>query len=67
MKFRVKAIINKKGLKQKHIAKETGLTERTIGRIINNQTKQIKLSTMEKLTQVFNCEVGDLFTNGKKH
>lgn len=42
------------------VARETGLTRQAVHKWLNNEITQFNDSTIEKLCEFFNCEIGDL-------
>lgn len=45
---------------RKHLAELTGIRPNTIGDLYREDVRKIDIHTLNKLCQVFNCEVGDL-------
>ncbi|NOY73935.1 MAG: helix-turn-helix transcriptional regulator, partial [Gammaproteobacteria bacterium] len=43
------------------VARETGLNRNTITLLYKETASRIDLEAMDKLCELFNCEVGDLF------
>lgn len=44
----------------KAICQATGITEKTLSRLINNETARIDFETLERLCAYFNCQPGDI-------
>ena len=44
----------------KAICQATGVTERTLSRLINNETARVDFDTLERLCEYFNCQPGDI-------
>ncbi len=44
----------------KAIWQATGITERTLSRLINNETTGVDFDTLERLCEYFNCQTGDI-------
>jgi putative transcriptional regulator len=43
------------------VARETGLNRNTVTLLYKETAKKVDLAAMEKLCDVFDCEVGELF------
>jgi len=54
-------LMGEKKLKVIDVARETGLHRNTITLLYKETATRVDLETIEKLCQLFNCEVGDLF------
>ena len=52
-------------LKIADVARETGLNRSTITALYKETASRVDLDAMEKLCDLFQCEVGDLFENKK--
>ena len=50
---------------QKDLAEKTGIRLATIGDMCNNKAKHIPLDTMDKICELFDCEISDLFARTK--
>ncbi len=44
----------------KAICQATGITERTLSRLINNETTGVDFDTLERLCEYFDCQPGDI-------
>lgn len=42
------------------LSKETGIDNNTLGKIYNNEAKQIKKETIDKICKALDCKVQDL-------
>lgn len=54
-------LMGEKKLKVIDVARETGLHRNTITLLYKETATRVDLETIEKLCELFNCEVGDLF------
>jgi len=52
--------MGKEKMTRKHLAELTGIRPNTIGDLYREDVRKIDIHTLNKLCQVFNCEVGDL-------
>ena len=43
------------------VARETGLHRNTVTLLYRETARQVELDTIDKLCELFECEVGDLF------
>lgn len=43
------------------VARETGLNRSTVTRLYHETAQRVELDAVEKLCQLFDCEVGELF------
>jgi putative transcriptional regulator len=53
-------LMGKEKMTRKHLAELTGIRPNTIGDLYREDVRKIDIHTLNKLCQVFNCEVGDL-------
>jgi putative transcriptional regulator len=53
-------LMGKEKMTRKHLAELTGIRPNTIGDLYREDVRKIDFHTLNKLCQVFNCEVGDL-------
>lgn len=60
IEIKLKEIAESKGLNMSQVQRQTGLTMGLVRRYWHNQTKEIKLSSIESLCKLLNCEPGDL-------
>jgi putative transcriptional regulator len=44
----------------KAICQVTGITEKTLSRLINNETARVDFETLERLCEYFDCQPGDI-------
>lgn len=50
----------KRKMRLKHLAQEVGITEANLSILKNSKAKAIRLSTLDKLCEVLECQPGDL-------
>jgi putative transcriptional regulator len=48
------------------LSKQTGIDNNTLAKIFNNQAKQIKLETLEKISLALDCELTDIIELSKE-
>lgn len=60
IKCNLSLLMGKHKLKIIDVARETGLNRSTISALYDERAVRIELDTIEKLCQLFNCEVGEL-------
>ncbi|OFI05263.1 hypothetical protein CLOACE_18810 [Clostridium acetireducens DSM 10703] len=58
--FTLDKILNKKGKTRYWLSKETGIDNNTLGKIYNNESKQIKLETINKICIALECNIKDI-------
>lgn len=63
MQLMLKNILDKKGKTAYWLAKETGLTQKTIFNMVHNNTNGIQFDTLEKICSVLNCTPNDILKN----
>ena len=61
MKLYIKEILAKKDLSVYWLQKETGISQPTIYKIANNQTKMITFDNLELLCKALDCTPNDIF------
>lgn len=61
MKLDLKPLRKAQGLSQQQVADELGLSRQHYVGIENNQTESFNRTHLEKLCELFNCEVATLF------
>ena len=54
-------LMDSKGLDQKTLAVETGLSPTTVHKLYNNKFGRVDTNTIEVLCSYFNKDIGDLF------
>lgn len=58
--FRLRQILEARGMTQAEIAELAGVGLQTIGRLCRNDTGQVSLSTLDKIAAALNIAPGDL-------
>jgi DNA-binding Xre family transcriptional regulator len=59
-RFRVREVIDERGLTQLEVARRARLSYSTVSRLYLEQATQISLKTLDRLAEVLRCEPGDL-------
>lgn len=59
IKFKLKELLEEKDKTRYWLCKETRIDQKAIDKIYKNQTTQIKLETIIKITKALNCELND--------
>lgn len=65
IKSNLRVLLAMNELTQTKLTKLTGIRPGTITNIVNNQCKQLPVEAIDKICDVLNCDVGDLFTHIK--
>lgn len=63
IKFYLKELLDKKGITKYHLSKLTNIDNNTLAKIVNNEAKQIKLSTLDTICKALGCDLKDLIKN----
>lgn len=58
--FELDKVLNRKNKTRYWLAKTTGIDNNTITKIFNNDSKQIKLETIDRICTALDCEVQDI-------
>lgn len=58
--IRLKELAEARGLNQSQVQRRTGVTMGLVRRYWFNETKEIKLSSLDKLCALLDCEPGEL-------
>lgn len=58
--FKLDKILNEKGKTKYWLSKETGTDNNTLAKIYNNESKQIKLETLDKICKSLECDISDI-------
>jgi putative transcriptional regulator len=58
--FTLDIILNEKNLTKYWLSKQTGIDNNTIAKIYNNESKQIKLETIDKICIALSCDINDI-------
>ena len=61
IRLRIKEILEEQEHTKYWLFKQTGYSYDNINRIIENQTKQIRFETLDMLSKILDCPVGELF------
>lgn len=61
IRMRIKDILKEQGHTKYWLYKELGYSYQNMNNIVENKTKQIRFDTLEALSRILNCPVGDLF------
>ncbi|MCL4300580.1 MAG: helix-turn-helix domain-containing protein [Anaerolineae bacterium] len=73
IKFRLKELIAEKERREgvkityRDLKEATGINLNTVTAMANNRMKHVGLNTIERLTDFFNCAVGDLIIKEADH
>ncbi len=60
MKIMLDQILNKKGISQNQLAKDTGISVSTLRNLNHNRTTRISFDVLEKICIYLSCNVGEL-------
>jgi putative transcriptional regulator len=60
VRFRLQDEINKRQTSQSALARESGVAFSTISKMCRNVSAQVSLATLDALSQVLECEPGEL-------
>lgn len=60
MIFRLDKLLDKVDKTKYWLSKETGIDNNTLAKIYNNEAKQIRLETLEKICVALGCDVADI-------
>lgn len=61
IRLRIKEILEKKGKSNYWLCQQLGMCYRNYHNIVTNQTSAIRFETMEKLCEILEVSVGELF------
>lgn len=61
IKSRLKILLAEHEMTQSQLTEITGIRPGTVTNIVNNKIKQIPVEALEKICNLFNCDVGDVF------
>ena len=64
--FNVAALLEKRGMSQRKLAVESGVSLVTVHAIVNNDTTRVDLATLDKLCDALKVTPGDLLYRGTK-
>ncbi len=60
--IRVKELLKKNKKSKYWFVKEMNGSYQSLSKLMNDDTSGIKFETLEKMCQIFNCEIGELIT-----
>lgn len=58
--FKLDEMLKLRGKSRYWLSKQTNIDNNTLSKIYSNEAKQIRLETLEKLTNALECNVSDL-------
>ena len=58
--FRLSELLDRVGMSQHELARQSGVSIRTISRLATNATGTVALATLDRLAPVLGCQPGDL-------
>lgn len=58
--FKLDIVLESRGKTKYWLSKETGIDNNTLGKIYNNEAKQIKKETIDKICKALDCKVEEL-------
>ena len=64
--LRVDEILQERNLTPYWLGKQTGISQNNIAKICNGETSTIRFDTIEKICDVLNCSIADLFVKVAK-
>ncbi|APQ97729.1 helix-turn-helix domain-containing protein [Clostridium botulinum] len=64
--FNLDKLLEQKGKTKYWLSKKTGIDNNTLGKIYKNESKQIKLETLEKICDTLECDIQDILEIVKK-
>ena len=64
--FRLRELLEKRGLAQSELARTSGVSFATINRLCTNATAQVSLDTLDRLAGALGVEPGDLIAREPK-
>ena len=59
-RLRINELLEERGMTAYRLAKDTGITHSTIGKLRHNQAVEIRLDVIDRLCGVLECEPSDL-------
>jgi putative transcriptional regulator len=60
IKFTLDKVLEEKGLTKYWLSKQTNIDNNTLAKIYNNESKQVKLDTLNKICLILNCDINDI-------
>lgn len=64
--FNLSGLLERLGISQSELARQSGLSLRTINRLTLNRTAQVSLATLDKIATVLKVEPGELIAREPK-
>lgn len=61
LRLRIKEILKQQKRSKYWLYKQLEYSYDNMNRIVENRTKQIRFETLESLSRILNCPIGDLF------
>lgn len=61
-RFRLRELIEAKGLSQTDVQVKTGLAYSTVNEMANNRTRRVDLETLDALCSALDCQVGEIIS-----
>ena len=61
IKFRLKEIMENRGIKISELNEKTGISRNSLSLLINGKSQGVQFETLEKITNALNIEIDDLF------
>ncbi len=58
--FSLSTLLERAGLSQSELARQSGVGLRTVSRLCRNETAQVSLDTLDRIASVLRVEPGDL-------
>lgn len=60
MKIKLKEVLKNQDKTQYWLAKQTGITQKQLGRLANEKTTSISFDNLEKICKALNCKIEDI-------
>lgn len=60
VRFILHKTLENKGKTKYWLSKQTNIDNNTLGKICNNESKQIKLETLDKICDALKCDISDI-------
>lgn len=61
VKLRLQELLNEKGKTIYWLGKKAGINPNQMAQIVRNEIKLINLNTLDKMSDVLECSIGDIF------
>lgn len=61
IRIELDVMMARRKMRLKELSKQVGITEVNLSKLKNAHVKAVKLSTLDKLCEVLDCQPGDLF------